>query len=91
MPHSAVSDAQMEALTNLADKHVEDRELVALCQALQRYVQAIEERQGQMVGCPEEVAYRLHYIAPADLERLSHAMKGSPYGQYLLRLLEDAV
>jgi glucose-1-phosphate thymidylyltransferase len=55
------------------------------------FVQAVEERQGQMVGCPEEVAYRLHYIAPADLERLSHAMKGSPYGQYLLRLLEDAV
>jgi glucose-1-phosphate thymidylyltransferase len=55
------------------------------------FVQAVEERQGQMVGCPEEVAYRLRYIAPADLERLSQAMKGSPYGQYLLRLLEDAV
>jgi glucose-1-phosphate thymidylyltransferase len=55
------------------------------------FVQAVEERQGQMVGCPEEVAYRLEYISGADLERLASGMKGSPYGQYLLRLLEAAV
>jgi glucose-1-phosphate thymidylyltransferase len=55
------------------------------------FVQAVEERQGQMVGCPEEVAYRLQYINDADLERLASGMKGSPYGQYLLRLLERAV
>jgi glucose-1-phosphate thymidylyltransferase len=55
------------------------------------FVQAVEERQGQMVGCPEEVAYRLQYINDADLERLAGGMKGSPYGQYLLRLLESAV
>jgi glucose-1-phosphate thymidylyltransferase len=52
------------------------------------YVQAIEERQGLMVGCPEEIAFRLQYISPADLRRQGLAMKGSPYGQYLLRLLE---
>jgi len=52
------------------------------------YVQAIEERQGLMVGCPEEIAYRLQYITAADLQRQGLAMKGSPYGQYLLRLLE---
>jgi glucose-1-phosphate thymidylyltransferase len=55
------------------------------------FVQAVEERQGQMVGCPEEVAYRLQYINDSDLERLASGMKGSPYGQYLLRLLESAV
>src|SRR3954451_24755961 len=55
------------------------------------FVQAVEERQGQMVGCPEEVSYRLQYINDADLERLATGMKGSPYGQYLLRLLESAV
>ena len=26
------------------------------------FVQAVEERQGQMIGCPEEIAYRMHYI-----------------------------
>jgi glucose-1-phosphate thymidylyltransferase len=53
------------------------------------YVQAIEERQGLMIGCPEEVAYRLGFISASDLERLGAMMKGSPYGQYLLRLLDD--
>jgi glucose-1-phosphate thymidylyltransferase len=55
------------------------------------FVQAVEERQGQMIGCPEEIAYRLRYIGAADLERLGQTMKGSVYGQYLLRLLADDV
>ena len=53
------------------------------------FVQAVEERQGQMIGCPEEIAYRMGYITAADLERLGQSMKGSTYGQYLLRLLAD--
>ena len=54
------------------------------------YVQAIEERQGLMIGCPEEIAYRLGFISAPDLEQLGSTMKGSPYGRYLLRVLEDA-
>jgi glucose-1-phosphate thymidylyltransferase len=53
------------------------------------FIQAVEERQGLMVGCLEEIAYRLHYITAEDLERLARAMKGSTYGQYLLRVLAD--
>jgi glucose-1-phosphate thymidylyltransferase len=53
------------------------------------YIQAIEERQGLMVACLEEIAYRLGYIAAADLERLARAMASSAYGQYLLRVLEQ--
>jgi glucose-1-phosphate thymidylyltransferase len=53
------------------------------------FVQAVEERQGQMIGCPEEIAYRMHYITAAQLEQLGALMKGSPYGQYLLRVLAD--
>lgn len=53
------------------------------------FVQAVEERQGLMVGCLEEIAYRLGYIKGTDLQRLAMAMKGSAYGQYLLGLLED--
>jgi glucose-1-phosphate thymidylyltransferase len=55
------------------------------------FVQAVEERQGLMIGCLEEIAYRLHYITAPDLERLARAMKGSAYGQYLLRLLDEDV
>ena len=42
-----------------------------------------------MIGCPEEISYRMGYITAADLERLGQSMKGSAYGQYLLRLLSD--
>jgi glucose-1-phosphate thymidylyltransferase len=53
------------------------------------FIQAVEERQGLMVGCLEEIAYRMNYIAAEDLERLARAMRGSTYGQYLLHVLEE--
>jgi glucose-1-phosphate thymidylyltransferase len=52
------------------------------------YIQAIEERQGLMVACLEEIAYRMGYIQADDLARLGRAMGASAYGQYLLQLLE---
>ena len=52
------------------------------------YIQAIEERQGLMVACLEEIAYRMGYIAASDLARLARAMESSAYGRYLLRILE---
>ena len=53
------------------------------------FIQAVEERQGLMVGCLEEIAYRMHYITAEDLARLAHAMRGSTYGQYLHHVLEE--
>jgi glucose-1-phosphate thymidylyltransferase len=53
------------------------------------FVQAVEERQGQMIGCPEEIAYRMRYIGADQLGAVGHSMKGSAYGQYLLRLLAE--
>ena len=52
------------------------------------YIHAVEERQGLMVACLEEIAFRLGYISTADLARLARGMESSTYGQYLLRLLE---
>ena len=52
------------------------------------YIQAIEERQGLMVACLEEIAYRMGYITGADLQRLACAMQSSAYGQYLFRVLD---
>jgi glucose-1-phosphate thymidylyltransferase len=60
----------------------------ALMQA-SSYVQAIEERQGLMVACLEEIAFRMGYIDGAALARLARAMEASAYGQYLCRLLEQ--
>jgi len=53
------------------------------------FVQAIEERQGLMVACPEEIAYRMGYITATDVRRLARSLAASGYGQYLLRLVEQ--
>jgi len=52
------------------------------------YIQAIEERQGLMVACLEEIAYRMGYITASDLTRLARTMESSAYGRYLFRILE---
>jgi glucose-1-phosphate thymidylyltransferase len=51
------------------------------------YVQTIFHRQGQMIGCLEEVAYRSGYINAEQLERLAAELSFSTYGQYLRGLL----
>jgi len=52
------------------------------------FVQAVEERQGLMISCPEEIAYRLGYIDQERLKKLALSMESNGYGQYLLGLLE---
>jgi glucose-1-phosphate thymidylyltransferase len=52
------------------------------------YIHAIEERQGLMVACLEEIAYRMGYISADDLVRLARGMESSAYGQYLFHVLE---
>jgi glucose-1-phosphate thymidylyltransferase len=59
----------------------------ALMQA-SNYIHAIEERQGLMVACLEEIAYRMGYITVEELQQLAKAMASSAYGQYLSRVLE---
>jgi glucose-1-phosphate thymidylyltransferase len=53
------------------------------------FVQAVEERQGMMISCPEEIAYRMGYITEGDLRRLAQAMDNNEYGRYLLHLPEE--
>jgi glucose-1-phosphate thymidylyltransferase len=53
------------------------------------YIQALEERQGLMVACLEEIAFRMGYITADDLLRLARKMESSTYGQYLFRVLEQ--
>jgi glucose-1-phosphate thymidylyltransferase len=55
------------------------------------YIQAIEKRQGLMVACPEEIAYRSGYITAAQVEQIGSSMKNSGYGAYLLHLLREKV
>src|SRR5208283_5602529 len=55
------------------------------------YIQAIEKRQGLMMACPEEIAYRSGYITAEQVERIGASMKNNSYGTYLLQLLREKV
>jgi glucose-1-phosphate thymidylyltransferase len=55
------------------------------------FIQAIEKRQGLMVACPEEIAFRSGYISAAQVEQIGSSMKNSGYGAYLLQLLREKV
>jgi glucose-1-phosphate thymidylyltransferase len=53
------------------------------------FIQTIEERQGLMVACVEEVAYRKGYIKADTVRRIAQSMKDNRYGQYLLTMLAE--
>jgi glucose-1-phosphate thymidylyltransferase len=53
------------------------------------FIQTIEQRQGLKIACPEEIAFRLGYIGPAQLETLAHALSKTSYGEYLHQILSE--
>jgi glucose-1-phosphate thymidylyltransferase len=53
------------------------------------FIEAIENRQGWKVSCPEEIAYRSGFIDAEQLERLAQPLRKSEYGAYLLGLLRE--
>ena len=61
----------------------------SLLQAAQ-FVQTLEERQGMMISCPEEIAYNMGFIDKETL--LEQAMMiNNQYGDYLLRLVDEEI
>jgi glucose-1-phosphate thymidylyltransferase len=53
------------------------------------FIEAIENRQGWKVCCPEEIAYRAGFIDAAQLEKLAQPLRKSDYGAYLMGLIEE--
>ncbi len=53
------------------------------------FIQALQDRQGLMVACLEEIAYYLGWITVEDVARIAHSMRNNDYGRYLLRMLEQ--
>ena len=51
------------------------------------FVQTIEQRQGQKIACPEEIAWEQGWISDGDLAALAEAYRKNEYGAYLARLL----
>jgi glucose-1-phosphate thymidylyltransferase len=54
-----------------------------------QFIATIERRQGLKVACPEEIAYRQHWIDAEQLGRLAQPLLKNGYGQYLQRLLQE--
>jgi len=93
-------------ITDLNCMYLENRELIvealgrgiawldagtheSLLQAAQ-FVQTLEERQGMMISCPEEIAYRMGFIDRATLLEQAK-MINNQYGDYLLRLVDEEI
>jgi glucose-1-phosphate thymidylyltransferase len=55
------------------------------------FVQTLEQRQGMMISCPEEIAYRMGFISEEELRDLAGTMAGNSYGDYLLRLANKEI
>ncbi|MBI3795112.1 MAG: glucose-1-phosphate thymidylyltransferase RfbA [Nitrospinae bacterium] len=53
------------------------------------FIEAIEERQGLMIACLEEVAYKEGYIDAASVLRLAAKYKNNEYGQYVAGLVDN--
>ena len=48
------------------------------------FIEAIQQRQGLMISCPEEIAYRMGYITLEQLCNLGNSLRGNSYGEYIL-------
>ncbi len=54
------------------------------------FVHSVQARQGLMIACPEEIAYRQGYITRDELARLGRALAPNAYGAYVAALAETA-
>jgi glucose-1-phosphate thymidylyltransferase len=50
------------------------------------FIQTIQERQGLMISCPEEIAFQMGYITREQLCELGKALAGNSYGEYVMGL-----
>ncbi len=54
------------------------------------FVQTVQHRQGLMIACPEEIAFRLGLIDKSELLRLAEPLAKNWYGQYLLAIADES-
>ena len=55
------------------------------------FVQAVQERQGMMIACPEEIAYRMGFIGREQLTLLAQQYASNSYGAALLDILKEDI
>jgi glucose-1-phosphate thymidylyltransferase len=55
------------------------------------FIEAIQQRQGLMISCPEEIAYRKGYITREQLCDLGNSLASNSYGEYILEIARQDV
>ena len=55
------------------------------------FIQTIEKRQGMLVGCPEEIAFRKEWITAEELLKQADIFNKTDYGKYLKDLAENII
>lgn len=53
------------------------------------FIATLQKRQGLMVACPEEIAYRQSWICAEEVRKLAEPLKKTYYGQYLEKILTE--
>ncbi|MES2393191.1 MAG: glucose-1-phosphate thymidylyltransferase RfbA [Acidobacteriota bacterium] len=53
------------------------------------FIHTLEKRQGLKIGCPEEIAFRQHWIDVSQLAALAQRLGKSTYGQYLQAIVDN--
>ena len=53
------------------------------------FIATLQKRQGLMVACPEEIAYRQGWITSEHVLKLAAPLKKNAYGQYLEKMLTE--
>ncbi len=55
------------------------------------FIATLQKRQGLMVACPEEIAYRKKWISADDVMRLAKPLKKNMYGRYLEKIISEKI
>ncbi|MGO4277685.1 glucose-1-phosphate thymidylyltransferase [Cupriavidus sp. OV038] len=55
------------------------------------FIATLQKRQGLMVACPEEIAYRSKWINAEQVEALARPLSKNGYGQYLRQIVSEAI
>ncbi len=53
------------------------------------FIATLQKRQGLMVACPEEIAYRQGWISKEAVEKVALQLSNNSYGQYLIKILHE--
>ena len=53
------------------------------------FIATLQKRQGLMVACPEEIAYRQGWISAEVVQKVASQLSKNSYGQYLNKILHE--